>query len=359
MHLLKSIILLILSITIISCGSSKDETSSTVRTTNVITEVVQRETVRETSVLPGVVEAWEIVPVAIETLGPIDKIYVEEGDTIKAGKIILTLNTDALRANLESSRIQLESAKTDFHRSENLFAKEAISKKSYEDASNAYQIAIASYRVATEQQSKSTLKSPVTGVIDTIYPKEGEYINTGYLVTNIVVLDKLKIYVDVSEKDIPFIKTGQKVNIFVTNNLTNKKEIIKGQINYVSVIADPQSLTYKVRIDLNKNSVIRPGRIIRAEIPKYNIDNAIAIELYSVISNPAGHHVFVNEGGIAKKRAVVLGPMVGDKVVITSGLTSGDHLIISGQQFLSDNSLVSVNTKENNASVTNTDNKSR
>lgn len=358
MYLLKSVILLILSIAAVACGKSEDESAINVRATDIIIEIVQEEDVKETAILPGVVEAWEIVPVAIETPGPIDKIYIEEGDSVKVGEIILTLNTDALRANLESSRIQRESAKTDFNRAKNLFEKDAISKKAYDDASNAYQIAVASYRVATEQQSKSILKSPVSGVVDTIYPKSGEYINAGHLVTNIVVLDKLKIYVDVSEKDIPFIKNGNQVNI-IAKNRDNIEKIITGQINYISVIADPQSLTYNVRIDLAKNDLVRPGQIIRAEIPKYSIDNAIAVDLYSVISNPTGHHVFVNENNIAKKRTVILGPMVGDKVVVSSGLASGDQLIISGHQFLSDNSPVRVNNRETNLPIANNDNKSR
>ena len=317
--------------------SAKDDS----RSTDIKVEVVDRGVVKEINIVPGVAEAWETVPVAIETNGLVNKVYVEEGDTVKIGATLLTLDTEELKANLASSSIQLKSSKTDFDRAKNLYAGNAVSQKSYDDAFNAFKIAEASYRVAKEQESKSVLKSPVSGVVDIMTPKAGEFINAGYVVANIVVLDKLKIYLDVSEQDIQFLNVGDNVSVYPADG-SGKDNIVTGQINYISVSADPQTLTYKVRVDLENAQTIRPGRIVRAEITQRILEDSIAVNFYSIVSRSGKNYVFINDNGTAVEKEVVLGPMINDRAIILSGLNDGDELIVSGQQFLSNKSNVKV-----------------
>ncbi len=341
------IVLVIILLIVVLIPKSRDKdvdslsTQDDTRSTDIKVEIVDRGIVKEVNIVPGVAEAWETVPVAIETNGLVNKTYVDEGDTVKVGDIILMLDTEELKANLVSSSVQLKSSKTDFDRAKNLFAGNAVSQKAYDDAYNAFKIAEASYRVAKEQESKSILKSPVSGVVDIMNPKAGEFINAGYIVANIVVLDKLKIYLDVSEQDIQFLKIGDNVSVYPADG-TGRDNIVTGQINYISVSADPQTLTYKVRVDLKNAQTIRPGRIVRAEITQRILHDSIAVNFYSIVSRNGKNYVFLNDNGKAVEREIVLGPMINDKAIVLSGLNDNDELVVSGQQFLSDGSNVKV-----------------
>lgn len=286
--------------------------------------------------VPGVAEAWDVVAVATETSGPITWIGKEEGDEVKAGEPIMKIDTENLTATLNSRKVELASKEKDFARTDNLYKQGSVSLKSFEDATDALSLAKVNYKLALEEFNKGVVKSPINGAINEVPPKKGEYVTPGTLAATVVNLDKLKIYVEVPEKDIAFLKLGQEVDIYPADMAVNPEKI-KGQINFISVTSDPKTLTYKARIDIdNRGNItnIKPGRIVRADIVRRDLKNVILADIYAVIDKNGTKYVFLDKNGKAEERKVEVGPMIDRNVVITSGLAAGDDLIISGQQFL-------------------------
>ena len=118
------------------------------------------------------------------------------------------------------------------------------------------------------------------------------------------------------------------------------KNIKKGIINYISVVSDPQTLTHKVRVDVEMDKNIRPGRIVRVDIVRQSFKNVMVVDMYAVIDKDGQKIVYVNKNNVAEERPVITGEMVGSKVIIISGLEPGEELITSGQQFLTNGSLL-------------------
>lgn len=328
-------------------GVTKSASAGTVdvmeglRPTDVKVLKIVSKDVKDVYTIPGVAEAWEVISVPTETSGPVNWIGKEEGDTVKAGEPILKINTETLTANLNSTKVQMDARRKDFIRTDNLFKQESVSQKSFDDATDALALADVNYRLALEEYNKGVVKSPISGSIDDIVPNRGEYVSPGTVVATIVSMDKLKIYVDIPEKDIPFLALGQEVDVYPAD-IADETQKIKGLINFISKTSNPKTLTYKARIDLDNQTLIKPGRIVRADIVRRDIKNTLAADIYSVIDNNGEKFVYLNKNGKAFAQKVDLGPMVGQEVVISAGLVEGDLVVVSGQQFLSDGAPVRV-----------------
>ncbi len=327
----------LVSVAAISCGKKEETqgviTSDSQRPTDVVITEVMKGNYIDTYVLPGVAEAWDTVAIPSETMGRVVAVYVVEGQSVKAGQPLLSVNTDTLKANVSSAKVQLEARKNDLNRTENLYKENAVAQKTYDDAKDAYSLAKVAYDVAVIELNKSTIKSPTDGIVDDIVPEVGEYIQPSMQVATVVQMDKLKIYIDVPEQDVKYMTVGQDVEVYLASAGEAENSIV-GKINYVSVISNPTTLTFSARIDIAGDQGIMPGQIVRAKIVKQKFDNAIALEMYNIIDKDGQKVVYLVENFRSKEVPVTLGAMFDDMVVITGGLSEGDQLVTTGQQFL-------------------------
>ncbi len=322
---------------ILSSCSGENKANNTpvqVKPTDVAVTKVVLQDITDYYTLPGIVEAWDDITVPSEISGPVTWIGKDEGSFVKQGEAILKINTDNLLANLNSAKVQLEDDKKEYLRQKNLYAQKAVSQKQYDTPKTTYNLSEVSYRLALDEYNKSTIKSPVTGIIDDVMPNIGEYVSPGTEVARLIDMSKLKIYVYVPENDVKYLRLGQTVDVYVAE-IGGEKNIKQGVINYISVVSDSASiLNHKVRVD------IRPGRIVRVDIVRKTFQNVMVADIYSVIDKDGQKVVFINNNGKAEERKVVTGDMIGSKVIIISGIEPGQELITSGQQFLSDGSPV-------------------
>lgn len=333
----KNVLLMIVMVLLLSAcygGKKEQQAENQVRPTDVTVTKVVLSNIDDFYTVPGIVEAWDDITVPSETSGPVTWIGKEEGSFIEKGEPILKINTDNLQANLNSAKLQLEDDKKEFLRQKNLFNQKSVSQKQYDTAKKTYDLSAVSYKLALDEFNKSTIKSPVTGIIDDVIPDVGEYVSPGTEVARLIDMSKLKIYVNVPENDVRYLQLGQEVSVYVAE-IGSNKNVKKGVINYISVVSDPQTLTHKVRVDVELDRDIRPGRIVRVDIVRQSFKSVMVVDMYAVIDKDGQKIVYVNKNGVAEERSVITGEMVGSKVVIVSGIEPGDELITSGQQFLS------------------------
>ncbi len=332
------IFVLLVFMTVACNKSSTEETIPDVRPTDVSVKKIVLQDIEDVYTLPGTVEAWDDIIIPSEISGPVTWIGKDEGSFVKQGEAILKINTDNLLANLNSAKVQLEDDKKEYLRQKNLYAQKAVSQKQYDTAKKTYDLAEVSYRLALDEYNKSTIKSPVTGIIDDVMPNIGEYVSPGTDVARLIDMSKLKIYVYVPENDVKYLQLGQVVDVYVAE-IGGAKNIKQGVINYISVVSDSNSnLSHKVRVDIALDRDIRPGRIVRVDIVRKTFQDVMVVDMYAVIDKDGQKVVFINKNGIAEERNVVTGDMIDTKIIIISGIEPGDELITSGQQFLSNGS---------------------
>jgi membrane fusion protein (multidrug efflux system) len=159
----------------------------------------------------------------------------------------------------------------------------------------------------------------------------------------VVQVDRLKVLVEVPEKDVVFLHVGEQVQVVQATVNGRGEATFVGELIHLAYKADPVSLTYRAKIAVNNaEGRLRPGMIVRVEAVRRNLPGSIAVPLYALVEQGGRKVAFVAENGVARQREVTLGPILGDQVVIEAGLAAGERLLVKGQHLVADGAVIAV-----------------
>jgi len=285
----------------------------------------------DTVELDGSVEPQWVVNVAAEVSGRVERYAtiascparpLKEGDPIAAGALILYLNKDLLEAEFQRAFEQHEFDQRDLKRVEQAVARNVATPMQLDEAKTRERISGAILADIRARLDRTTIRSPVAGVLNKLPVEVGEYVQPGTPVAQVVNTDTMKVVVDVPEKDIPFLRLGDEVQIF---DHIGGPQLAVGKITYISKLADDLALTTRVEIEVsNEDKNLYDGQIVAVRLHRQDIPDAILIPLRAVIPLEAGYLVYVIEDGKVAKRRVEI-----DVVLVTGGeLQVGDVLIV-------------------------------
>jgi len=353
-----SVLIVILSIFIISCkGKSKNENTSVETLFPVSVDRVEKRTIERTLSFVGNLEPIDKATIVPDISGKLWKIYVDVGERVKKGQVLaeldhrhIDLQLEQARAGFEVAKANLEDARTNYLRMEKLYKENAISsqqfekiKLAYESAQSQFQQAQAALNLAQYQRDVSIMKAPFDGVIVERLAEEGDVINPmmggfgsrgGVLV--LMNFSKIKVDIDVSEKDILQIKKGQRAYLEVSS-IPDRRFI--GEVTIVNLAADSMTKTFKVRTEFeNPDLLLKPGTFGTVTVVTEVKKDVLAIKKEGLLENS----VFVVENGIAQKRNVKTGIENKTHVEIIEGLREGELYVVEGVIGLKDRAKVKI-----------------
>ncbi len=290
--------------------------------------------------LPGTTEAWQDVQVAADTAGRIEWMGPREGEKVNKGDLLIKIDVSALKAAMDHAAAQFKLSDDLYQRRRRLFERKIIAKEELDQSATQRTLAATDLEQIKVKYNHGFPRSPITGIINHLYVDTGEFIDTGKPSADIVNIDRIKINVRVPELDIRFVLVGQKTPVRI--DAFPERDLI-GKVDFVSFKADPATKTFLVRtlID-NPLGDIRPGMIGRVAFVRRIITDALVAPLFALVDKGGERLVFVEEDGLAQSRTVSIGVIEGDRVQITSGLKTGDHLIVKGHTEVEDGMKVSV-----------------
>ncbi len=307
------------------------------RPTNVVVHRITTEDVEEVFTLPGNIEAWEDLTLSLEQSGPIRWIGPREGERLKKGEAILRIDPETLKSQHDKNQTEYDLKKKHLERVEQLLREELVSQKQYDDARLTFESAKASLTQSRIALEKSTLVSPIDGILDRLLVDRGEFGNIGTPAAVVVQVDRLKVIVDVPEKDVTATRVGQKVTVLQAEVKGAAGIGRPGKVIHVTYRADDMTRTYPTKIEMdNRDMWYRPGMIVRVRFIRRILNDVIAIPLYAIVDREGDKFIFVVENGMAVRRLVHLGPIVEGKAVIHGGIQVGEDLVVKGQQLLTD-----------------------
>ncbi len=299
---------------------------------SVITVEAQPE-VPDTFELPAVVEPNEIVTVSAEVAGTVERIGPEEGCEVQAGTLLIELNTDLVQPEFEMARAQVERDKIEYDRMAELVDLDATSQSDLDNAKTQWAISKARLEEVRARLERTSIMAPAAGVLNDLLVEEGEYVQAGTAVAEVVDTSVVKVVVDVPERDIAFFEVGQKAEVFVDSKDPNKP--LTGPITFISELADARTRSTPVEITLeNADRALRSGQIVRVQLTRRMLKDAVLIPLLAVIPMEEGYAAYVVNSNEAHRRELDLGIMKDDQVQVISGLQAGDQLIVAGHRFV-------------------------
>lgn len=330
----------------VSCapGKQNDQTATEYadRIEPVRTIKIDYQTIARAVNYTATLQAYEKNHMAPASPGRIEDIYVEIGDHVNKGDVLVQMN----RTQLHQAEVQLRTLEDDFERLDTLNKVGSIPQQQYDQLKA--QVEIARNNLAFLREN-TRLHAPFSGVVSGKYFEPGEMFSGApnprigkAAIISLIQLDKLKAIVPVSESFFPLIETGQQT--VVTSDIYPGRNF-HGRIFRIHPSIDPMSRTFSVEIILkNCETMLIPGMFIRVKFVLEQVQ-AMIVPAISVLKLQGSNerYLFIEENGNAKRVAVSIGKRYDDGVeVISDVLRRGDRIIVSGQARLTDGVAVRV-----------------
>lgn len=322
-------------------GTSDDNTSVNGTSYNVKPEIVEVIELKKQEVDRYIentsnLTAFEEIHLASSSPGKIEKIYVEMGDKVKEGQVLVQMD----RTRLHQAIIQLRNLETDLSRLDTLIKTKTISQQQYDQVKAQYDVAKSNAEFLEEN---TRLRAPFNGTITGKYYEDGEFYSGAPNTTagkaailSIMQIDPLKAIINVSEQYFPYINESLKADIICE---TYREEVFSGQVYRVHPVIDPMSRTFQVEISMpNPKEKLRPGMYARVNLYLGKTE-ALLVPAIAVLKMQGSNvkYVFLNDNGKARMVEVNIEKRYDDKLqVISDELHEGDQLIITGQTKLVD-----------------------
>jgi len=282
--------------------------------------------------------------------GQIIKIFVKSGDHVSPGTQLLQidpLKQEATVNSQEASRAAQEAnlryAKVSLERAQKLHDAGVISKQELDNAQTAYDAAVAQLKALDEQVKQQKVElhyygvsSPMDGIVGDIPVHVGDRVTVATLLTTVDEPGALEAYVYVPAERARNLKVGLPVRLFDSSGNT----VSENSLTFVSPQVDTETQTVLAKATvLNPKSKVRIAQQVRAQITwGYHDGPVIPVLAVQRINGQFFAFVSANEGkgAVARQRLVKVGDTFGNDFVVLDGIKTGDHIIVSGTQFLQD-----------------------
>ncbi len=319
------------------CGGGDQAAETTVAEKAVNVEVypVEPTTFVDYLSLPVVVIPNREVSIGLVQGGRVVTINVDKGDRVRQNQVLLTTDTETLRANLRTAEANLEYQKSEFERNRKLLESGSITEAVFDASKLQLAQAQSAYEIAKKQLDDATLEAPFSGVVTERNVEVGDILSPGAPAFRIIDMDRVKVQAGIPERYITDFKLGNDVAIMFD---AFQGETFQGRISFIAPEASPQTRTFLTEILVeNRDGQIRAGIMGNARIQQQTYSAALLVPLDALIETQEGRKLFVvRDDSLAAERSVTLGRSTGDMIMITSGLQPGDKVITKGQHNLVD-----------------------
>ncbi|MEM8966960.1 MAG: efflux RND transporter periplasmic adaptor subunit [Bacteroidota bacterium] len=305
--------------------------------------VVEPKRLSDQIQITGAVLANESLEIRSEISGKVTGIYFQEGQEVKRGALLLTINDEELTAQLEKLKYTRKLREDMEYRQRLLLEKEAISQEEYDQALTELNTSTADIKVLEAQIAKSQIRAPFDGMIGLRYVSTGSYISPQTTIATFSNIDPAKIEFSVPGRYSNDIKIGDEIE-FQTDA---SDDAFSGKIYAIDPMIDPATRTLKMRaISPNEYRRLLPGQFARISLTLNREDDALMVPTQAVIPELNGHKVFIAKQGTVEERKVQVGIRTNRDVEISSGLSQKDTVVTSGILQIKSGSSVDITLTE-------------
>ncbi len=313
-----------------------DKTNTDNKVLKVKTQEAKKIKVKHSFTVTGGVRAENMAYISPEMNGQIKRIHVKEGQYVKKGQLLVSLNSEVLQSSISELKTGLAFAKVMYEKQKTLWEQKIGKEIDYLKAKNQKESLEAKLATLNAQLRMSKIYAPFSGIVDVIYSKKGEMATPGRPLIDFVNLSTMEAGAEISEKYLPYIKKGDTVKV----KFPTYPDLIKETtISQIGNIINPANRTFKIIVKIkNADKKIKPNMIAELVLTDY-VGEDIAVPSIIIKKDRKGQYVFIanNKEGkfIAEKRYIETGINTGDKTVIKKGVSIGEEIIVEGYNLVS------------------------
>ena len=334
MKYLKTLSLAALAVLAVACKSDDKAGTAQQAKPQVRIAKVTSEDIPQTETYTATVESDVKNNIAPNTPYRIEKIYVDVGDNVRQGQVLVQLDA----SNLQQLKLQVENQKIEFNRTSQLYQVGGASKAEYDNAK--LQLDVLSTQLKQLMQN-TQLTAPISGVVTARNYDSGDMYNQGQPVLTIEQTNPVKVMVNISEVYYKQVFKGMPVDIELD---AYEGETFYGKVTIVYPTVDQSTHTFPVEVTINNSSQkVRPGMFARATVNFGDKNHVLVPDEALVKQIGAGdRYVYIYKNGKVSYNKVELGKHIGTQYEILSGVNPGDDVVIAGQSRLANGKEVEV-----------------
>lgn len=313
-----------------SC-SSPEQTSNTDATVTVqeITATLSRD--YDSHSFSGTVEEKNGTPLSFNNGGTISRVFVSVGDAVRKGQLVAMTDTTQAADAVEMTRASLRQAEDAYDRMKKLHDAGSLPDIKWVETQSKVEQARIQEKMARKVLTDCRLYSPINGMISQRNAEAGQVVGPSAPVLTVVTASDLEVSISVPESEVRGIAVGQKALINIAAAGVSQ---VRGSVSERGVKADALSRSYTVKLKIEGSTVgILPGMVASVVLERPEGQAAFIIPSDAVmLADDNTNFVWVDDNGTAVRKPVTCTGFAASGVMIGSGLSEGDKVIVRGQQ---------------------------
>ena len=295
--------------------------------------------------LNGYVKANNPIGIFVDKKLKVKEVFIKNGDFVEKGQILMTFDddeTNKLNRSIEKERINLQKIQRDLNTTRELYKLGGASRdevKNLEDSARISQLNIDEY-VEVLSKTATEVRSPVDGVVSNLKAQENYLVDTDSSLLEIIDADDLRIIVEIPEYNSQTVKIGQSIR--VRQDISDDDKVYDGEITKISRLSTTSSMTGEnvLEADVKTNETIPnlvPGFKIKAVLQlKSDVKNIIIPKI--ALQNEEGKYFVytLDEKKTIRKKIITIKNIVGDNIIVLSGLNPGEEIVLTPDNRLRD-----------------------
>jgi membrane fusion protein, multidrug efflux system len=318
-----------------------------------VTTVVARQEKWPTTLnVIGTMQAVQGVTVSADLPGTVDRIAFESGNSVKAGDVLVELDTRQERAQLAAAEAQHDLAIVNFNRTQELVKQGVIARLEFDNVTAQQKSTEAQVGEIRATIARKTIRAPFTGILGIRQVNLGQYLSAGEAIVPLQSLDPIYVNFGVPQDAAAKIRVGSMLR--VTSNDAAGMEF-SGRVTAIDAVESEATRNIQVQATLaNPRGRLRPGMFVQVAAVTGADRPVIALPTTAINYAPYGNSVYVvtdmkdpsgkTYRGV-RQQFVKLEGSRGDQVAVVSGVNPGDEVVSSGVFKLRNGAAVQVNNK--------------
>lgn len=320
---------------------------------------VGRQDINPVIVLSANLEAGWSAEISPKADGRIDKLYVEEGDVVKAGVVVADLDMQELTAqvaqadgNVLVAKAEMEQAELDLNRMQSLVKQGAVSAQTYDAARIKRDLNLGKVKAAqgnldqlVARLNNANIVAPRDGVVVKRYLQAGFFAKAGTAIISIADTSSLLAKATLGEGQITQIAVGAKAKVIV--NALDGREFI-GVITRISPAAAMPARTFTAEISIpNPDGLLKQGMFAKVELVGNAKKNALVVPEIALVMREDQKTVYVvNKENKVQQLTLKLGYVGNGIAEVLDGVKEGDLIVVAGHNKIKDGATVKASLKD-------------
>ncbi len=300
-------------------------------------QIVENKSRPMTDEVVGTVRAKLHATLEAKLSGHIEKMPVTLGEKVQKGQLITRLDAEEVAARLEQAEASLEEADRNWKRISSLFEQQSVTRAEYDAAQTRQRIAKGAAAETKAMMGYVEITAPFDGIVAKKWADVGDLAAPGKPLIDIEDPSALQMEADVPDGIASSIRPDSQLGIRVGSAAIE----LTGVVREIAPVADPNSRTFHVKLDLPLSAGLMPGQFARLAVPVGDA-STIRIPAVALIQRGQMEMVFVVVNGQSQLRIVRIGRRIADEFEVVSGLNSGDQVVTEGAAALTDGQPVTI-----------------